>query len=68
MHDKNNEKKFFIIISEEHKNQEVDKNSTANVLNKTIFEINHLKDIVQKFVEATEYMLRIKQSNRAVRS
>ena len=57
MHDKNSEKKFFIMILKEHKSQEENKNSTVNVLNKAIFEINHLKNTVQKFVKATKYKL-----------
>ena len=57
MHDENNEKKFFIIISKEHKNQENDKDSTVNVLNKIIFKVNHLKNTVQQFVKAAKYKL-----------
>ena len=46
MHNKNSEKKFFIIILKEVKNQENNRNSTINVLNKIIFEVNYLKNIV----------------------
>ena len=34
------------MISEKHKNQKDDKDSTVNALNKTIFEINYLKDTI----------------------
>ena len=60
MHDENNEKKFFIIISKEHKNKENDRDLIINALNKIILKVNYLKDIVQKFVKATEYKLRLK--------
>ena len=57
VHDENNEKKFFIIISKKNENREDDRDSTVNALNKTIFEVNYLKDTIQQFVEATEYKL-----------
>ena len=60
MHDENSEKKFFTIISKEVANQENDRNSTVDALNKTIFKVNHLKETIQKFVEAAKYELRSK--------
>ena len=57
MHDENSEKKFFIMISKEHENQENDRDLIINALNKTIFKVNNLKDTVQKFVEAAKYEL-----------
>ena len=63
MHDENSEKKFFIIISEERENQKDNRNSTVNALNKAIFEINHLKNTIQKFVKVTEYKLCSESSN-----
>ena len=58
VHDENSEKKFFIIILEKHENRENDRDLTVNALNKTIFEVNNLKDTIQKFVKATKYELR----------
>ena len=60
MHDENSEKKFFIIILKKDENQEDDKDSIVNALNKTIFEVNHLKNTIQKFIKAAEYELQSK--------
>ena len=46
------------MISKENKNQKDDRNSTVNALNKAIFEVNYLKDTIQKFVKITKYKLR----------
>ena len=45
------------MILKKDENQEDDKDSTVNVLNKTIFEVNYLKNTIQKFVKAIEYKL-----------
>ena len=45
------------MILKEHEKRENDKNSIINALNKTIFEVNHLKNTVQKFVEVVKYEL-----------
>ena len=55
MHKKNNKKKFFIVILKKHKNQRDNKNLIVNALNKIIFEINYLKNIIQQFVKVTKY-------------
>ena len=55
------------MISEERENQKDDRNSTVNALNKTIFEVNHLKDTIQKFVKATEYKLRSESSSSDIK-
>ena len=39
------------MISEERENQKNNRNSTLNALNKTIFEVNHLKDTIQKLLK-----------------
>ena len=45
------------MISKKNENQEDDRNLTVNVLNKTIFKVNHLKDTIQQFLNAVEYKL-----------
>ena len=57
MHDKNSEKEFFIIILKENKNQESNKNSIIDALNKIIFKVNYLKETIQQFVKAAKYEL-----------
>ena len=47
------------MISKEHKNQENNRDLTVNVLKKSIFKVNYLKNIAQKFVKAAEYKLRL---------
>ena len=51
------------MISEERKNQKDDRDLTINALNKTIFEVNHLKNTIQKFVKATEYKFQSESFN-----
>ena len=57
MHDENNEKEFFIMILKKNRdNREL----IVNALNKAIFKVNHLKNIVQKFIETAKYKLWLK--------
>ena len=55
------------MISEERENQKDDRDSTINALNKVIFEVNHLKNTIQKFVKATEYEFRSESSSSNIR-
>ena len=45
------------MILKEQEDHNNDRDSTVNVLNKTIFEVNYLKDIIQQFVKAAKYEL-----------